>query len=626
MDSLVQQAEAAHRRGDLDAAKRLYTQQLSVDSQQVDALYGLGTVLMQAQQFSEAEPLLSMALALEPDAADIAYNYAICLRSKGDNSSAAELAARAGRSGGMDEPFSVNVCKLLLALNKPQLALEQLDRFPNRSQASHLLRAQAFGLLGAWDRSVGLLRQLWQADSTNAEVAQALALAAGRLRDYDLAIKTYGDYLRLITPGAAEFVKFADLFLLARKVDQCESYVQYAREAGAETTEFYLLQARLWRLKGDYAQAIAASEAALKKNSANAEAWSVLLEISQPDALPIFLQRIQASLQEGSWSAYEKQLIAYVQADAHARLGETQTAFRFYREANTQQKRSMEAASTHYDSSANNLACERILQQFAQYAAVPVKAGGRATPLFIVGMPRSGTTLVERILAQLPNVAAGGENEALGFLVTQYQNDVALGKAPLPEKMSGLDWRTLAMHYFEKTPLYLDDEGAGAEGNFITDKMPHNFQHVGMILSLFPDARVIQMRRDPRDICWSIFTRMFPEGHNYAVEFQSLADTYSISHKLMNHWAALAPDRVMNVSYEALVASPRVVGQQITDFCGLPWSDKCLDFYKKVSTSFTFSELQVREAINEQRIGRWQPFEEYLMPLIEELKRVDCLE
>ena len=112
---------------------------------------------------------------------------------------------------------------------------------------------------------MALLRQLLHADSTNAEVAQALALAAGRLRDYDLAIKTYGDYLRLITPGAAEFVKFADLFLLARKVDQCESYVQYAREAGAETTEFYLLQARLWRLKGDYAQAIAASEAALKK-------------------------------------------------------------------------------------------------------------------------------------------------------------------------------------------------------------------------------------------------------------------------------------------------------------------------------------------------------------------------
>jgi len=94
----------------------------------------------------------------------------------------------------------------------------------------------------------------------------------------------------------------------------------------------------------------------------------------------------------------------------------------------------------------------------------------------------------------------------------------------------------------------------------------------------------------------------------------------------MNHWAALAPDRVMNVSYEALVASPKEVGQQITDFCGLPWSDKCLDFYKKVSTSFTFSELQVREAINEQRIGRWQPFEAYLVPLIEELKRVDCLE
>ena len=249
----------------------------------------------------------------------------------------------------------------------------------------------------------------------------------------------------------------------------------------------------------------------------------------------------------------------------------------------------------------------------------------QATPLFIVGMPRSGTTLVERMLAQLSMVKAGGESEALGFLVTQYQNDVASGKAPSPEKMARRDWQALAARYFEKTPLYLDFEGVGAAGNFITDKMPHNFQHVGMILSLFPNAKVIQMRRDPRDVCWSIFTRMFPEGHNYAVEFESLAQTYSISCRHMDHWAALAPDRVVDISYEDLVASPQEVGQRITNFCGLTWSERCLDFHKTVATSFTFSELQVREAINEKRIGRWQPFEKHLGPLIDELRRLGCL-
>lgn len=625
MDSLVQQAEAAHRRGDLEEAKRLYAEQLDSDSQDVDALYGLGTLFMQIQRFTDAESLLSRALAREPDAAELAYNYAICLRSKGDNSAAAMLAVQAGRNGGVDENFSLNVCKLLIALNQPQLVLTQLNRFPHRSQASYLLRAEAFGLLGAWDRAVALLRELLEADPKSVQVAQELALAAGRLRDYDLAIKTYAHYLSLITPGVAEFVKFADLFLLARKVDQCETYLQYAKDVGAETTEFHLLQARLSRLKGDYSQAIASSEAALAKNSSNAEAWSVLLEISQPDALPHFIRRIQECLQEGTWSTYEKQLIAYVQADAHARLGNTEAAFNCYMSANIQQKLSIKAAGTDYDPSANDLACESTLQQFTHYSAAPAEVVSQATPLFIVGMPRSGTTLVERMLAQLSMVKAGGESEALGFLVTQYQNDVASGKAPSPEKMARRDWQALAARYFEKTPLYLDSEGVGAAGNFITDKMPHNFQHVGMILSLFPNAKVIQMRRDPRDVCWSIFTRMFPEGHNYAVEFESLAQTYSISCRHMDHWAALAPDRVVDISYEALVASPQEVGQRITNFCGLTWSERCLDFHKTVATSFTFSELQVREAINEKRIGRWQPFEKHLGPLIDELRRLGCL-
>lgn len=160
----------------------------------------------------------------------------------------------------------------------------------------------------------------------------------------------------------------------------------------------------------------------------------------------------------------------------------------------------------------------------------------------------------------------------------------------------------------------------------MTDKMPQNFQHVGMILSTFPAARVIQMRRDPRDVCWSIFTRMFHAGHNYACDFESLAHAYAVSRQLMDHWAALAPDRVLDVSYEALVADPLVQGQRITDFCELPWSARCLDFHKTISTSFTFSELQVREAINEQRIGRWQPFERQLAPLVEALQRYGCLD
>jgi len=626
MTSLIQQAELAHRQGDLDTAQQLYRQQLAIDAKHVDALYGLGTLLMQVEKSDAAELFFSEALALEPDAADIAYNYAICMRNKGDNLAAAELAKHAADCSGQDEGFSLNVCSLLISLNEPQLVLSQLNRFPHNSQASYLIKAEAFGLLGAWDRAVALLRQLQQADTNSSRVAQALATAAGRLRDYDLAITAYTHYLKLITPGITEHVKFADLFLLARKIDQCEIYLGYARDAGAESAEFHLLQAKLSRLKGDYSQAVGSAEAAVAQNSSNAEAWSVLLEISQIDELPNLIKRIEASLESGVWTVYEKQLIAYVLADAHTRIENYEVAFSYYSSANAAQSAHMKSLNNRYDSAASDLAYENIVRSFPHYVPQDFDPSNHATPLFIVGMPRSGTTLVERMLAQLPNVTAGGENEALGFLVSQFHKDVAAGRLASPDKLTHQDWQFLAARYFDNTPLFKEREGTEASGQVITDKMPHNFQHVGMILSLFPNAKVIQMRRDPRDVCWSIFTRMFSESHNYACDFESLAHAYANARRLMDHWALLAPDRVMDVNYELLVANPVEIGQQITAFCGLPWSHDCLNFHKTVSSSFTFSELQVRETISDKRIGRWQPFDAYLSPLFDALERVGCIE
>jgi tetratricopeptide (TPR) repeat protein len=626
MMSVIQQAEAAHHRGELDEAKRLYTQQLQASARDVDALYGLGTLSMQVEHFVDAVPLLAQAIALAPEAAEIAYNYAVCLQRVGDLSMAVQLAEQAGGSAGTDEGFSLAVCQLLLRLDAPRALLKQLGRFPHQALASHILQSQALGLLGAWDRAVALLRQLSQLYPSNVEVVRELSLAAARLRDYELAIASFGHYLGLITPGAEEYVQYADLFLLAREADQCAEYLRRASDAGADSADYHLLRGRLARLRGDYALAMNACESVLEQQPHNAQAWSVRLEIAPLGTLPALIQRLQVSLDMKSMPAYEQQLIEYVQADAYARLDDVELAFRCYASANARQKAGLQVQGTDYDMAASTAGCDSLLRQFKHRGQTAVVTVGRATPLFILGMPRSGTTLVERLLAQLPMVSAGGENEAMGFLVTQYQRDIQTGKLPLPANMTPPQWQALAQAYYEKTPGYQSGAAAADAGLFMTDKMPQNFQHVGMILSTFPAARVIQMRRDPRDVCWSIFTRMFHAGHNYACDFESLAHAYAVSRQLMDHWAALAPDRVLDVSYEALVADPLVQGQRITDFCELPWSARCLDFHKTISTSFTFSELQVREAINEHRIGRWQPFERQLAPLVEALQRYGCLD
>ena len=626
MNSVIQQAESAHRQGRLEEAERLYLALLDENPQNVDALYGLGTLFMQAQNFDAAEPLLASALALEPKAADIAYNTAICLREKGDLAAASVMAERAALCSGDDEEFSQTICRLLLSLEAPRAVLRQFERYPPGLLASYLLQAQALGQLGAWDRAVALLRRLADENPLNPQLASELALAAARLRDYELAIVSYERYLNLVEPTATEYVKLADLLLLARRVPRCEAALKHAQEAGADTADMHLLLAKLGRLSGDYPRALRASEAAIARDAGNAEAWSILLEMSAEDALPGLIDGITETLARAEFSAYQQQLIDYVLADAHTRLENIEEAFRCYSQANRRQRESMKSVGNQYDPCASVAACERILKQHEARLPAAQAYDSLATPLFILGMPRSGTTLVERMLAQLPSVTAGGENEAMGFLDAHYQREIAAKRLPSPDGMSPDQWSALARRYFGRTPLSgKGGAGAGAD-RFVTDKMPQNFLHVGLILSLFPHAKIIQMRRDPRDVCWSIFTRMFSEAHSYACDFESLAQTFSISRRLMNHWASLAPDRVIDVSYEALVADPRGQGQRITQFCGLEWNDQCLNFHRTVSTSFTFSELQVREAISERRIGRWQPFERHLAPLFAALEDAGCLD
>lgn len=626
MTTLIAQAEAAHRQGNLVEAARLYTSQLQSNEQDVDALYGLGTLAMQEGRTIEALPLLEQAAAIEPDAGEIAYNYAICLHRSGDMSAAVKVAEQAAACSGADESFSLMVCRLLLLLNAPQLVLKQMSRFQHVDLPSAILHAHALGALGEWGRAVANLRQLLQDHQNSPELARELSLAAASLRDYALAIDSYAHYLSLISPGADDFVKFADLYLLAREPAQCAANLQRAAELGTDTADFHLLQARLARLNGDYVLAEQASEATLAHQPDHGQAWSVRFEIAPLAELPALIMRLQTSLDIDKVPPYHQQLLEYVLADAHARLEEFTPAFSYYVSANSRQKANLRAGTGEYDVSTSQSNGDSIRRQFNQPTQTASVLSDRATPLFILGMPRSGTTLVERMLAQLPMVTAGGENEALGFLATQYQLDVNAGKYPVPTLMMPKHWDKLALRYFDKTLRYQALPVTRDTTHFVTDKMPQNFHHVGMILSLFPSAHIIQMRRDPRDVCWSIYTRMFPDGHSYSCDLAAVAHAYHVSRQLMDHWARLSPTRVIDVNYEALVADPVVQGQRITDFCDLPWHKRCLDFHKDITPSFTFSELQVRQAINVKRIGRWQPYTEQLKPLFNALQEFGYLD
>jgi len=602
---------------------------LQKNQNDADALYGLGTVSLQENDPTGALRWLNRASRLQPQAADIAFIRARCLKKIGEADKAIKEARRSLKYCGTDEPLSRAICQLLLGLNQPKTVLKQLARFPHTEIESIILKAQTRGSVGAWDESVSLLRSLFRDHQDEPKIVQELSVAAGKLRDYPLAIDSFKAYMKLIEPVARDYIRFADLYLLARDVGNSQKQLDIAEQLGERGLEYLVLRSRLARLSGDYSLARMASEAALKIRPNQGQAWSIRIETARQGELPGLIARINGDLDAKNTSTYFRSLIQYALADAHSKLGQLEVAFSAYALANDLQWKILEARNSQYDSvkreSQANSTIRHYSKVFQQSRVVP----GYSTPLFILGMPRSGTTLVERMLSQLDDVVAGGENETLSFLSTQYQLEVNSRRKPLPESMDASQWEALATRYHEQTIRTLETTLAEplseSMPKFLTDKMPQNFNHVGMILSMFPTAKIIQMRRDPRDVCLSIYRRSFPDGHSYACNFDALAHAYKLSTQLMDHWAQLAPERVLDVHYEKLVTDPLREGKKITQFCDLDWSDRCLEFHKSIASSFTFSEMQVRKAINTEGIGRWKVFEAYLQPLFTALRQQDCL-
>jgi cytochrome c-type biogenesis protein CcmH/NrfG len=231
-------------------------------------------------------------------------------------------------------------------------------------------------------------------------------------------------------------------------------------------------------------------------------------------------------------------------------------------------------------------------------------------PVFIVGMPRSGTTLVEQILSAHPEVEARGERRELGSLIESRARAFGLS---IPESAASLtpeDTRDLANQYLTS---------AHASAARFTDKMPFNFLHVGWIALLFPRARIIHVRRDPRAVCLSCYQQHFTERLPFAYRLEHLARYWFAYDRLMDHWRTVLPYRLCEVNYESIVASPQATTRQLLDHCGLDWDPACLLSHEQKGSVTTASQWQVRQPIYQSSRARWQHYAPHLGPFLESL-------
>jgi tetratricopeptide (TPR) repeat protein len=234
-------------------------------------------------------------------------------------------------------------------------------------------------------------------------------------------------------------------------------------------------------------------------------------------------------------------------------------------------------------------------------------------PVFIVGMPRSGTTLTETILAAHPAVHAAGELETIRRCEREMATLVPRDEGP-QKNVRTLSWmgiEILAQRYLDA----IDRKACNAAALRITDKMPHNFQSVGFIATLFPRARIIHVRRNPLDTCLSIWQQNFNDSHTYARNLSDLGHHYAHYRKLMEHWREVLPGRMLEIDYEDLVAQQDATSRRLIAHLGLPWDEACLRPQDVRRTVLTASVWQVRQPVYTRSVERWRNYEHQLEPL-----------
>jgi hypothetical protein len=237
-------------------------------------------------------------------------------------------------------------------------------------------------------------------------------------------------------------------------------------------------------------------------------------------------------------------------------------------------------------------------------------------PVFVLGMPRSGTTLTEQIIASHPDVYGAGE---LHDLLRIAERNITGATTPVtfPDNLRALDQKTLTAWGTEYV-AGLKQRAPNAKR--ITDKMPANFFAVGLIHLMLPNAKIIHVNRNPVDTCLSCFTRLFNRKQEHTYDLAELGQYYVHYARLMEHWRKILPaGAFLDVQYEDIVANQETQARRMVEYCGLEWNDACLDFHNTKRSIRTASVTQVRQPIYKTSVERWRHYEKFLGPLLDAL-------
>ncbi len=493
--------------------------------------------------------------------------------------------------------------------------LDEADAFMSRSLEIDRSCANTWNDLGAVklksgkvEESLGLFARALDLNAQHTDALRNMAAALRRLFRFESAL-AFLRRLALLRPRSAEvLLSLAEtLYHTGAVTESIEIFHEVIRlEPHNGTARLGLAEA--CEAAGKFMQARWQYVTVLRRHPDSAQALSKLLQMREGTA-------------EDRWAAAAQRLAERPDADPETatrldiglayhfdRTGAYQSSFRHLKRARDRQARMQPFDSRGYSAAVDTLAEVLDADFFRSMRGLGMPSD---RPIFIVGMPRSGTTLTEQVLATHSRVAAGGELAALpsaSYRVLELSPDHQAYPYGL-KSLSAAAVDALADSYLEQ----LDKIDAG--GRRVTDKLPFNFMHLGIAALMFPKAKIVHCRRHPLDNCTSCYFTSFAEEVRFANDLETLGRYYADYHRLMRHWEEVLPLQIFTLQYEDLVGNTEATMRDLLSYCGLDWEPACLRFHETQRGIRTPSRWQVRQPIYRNSVARWRHYEEHLGPL-----------
>jgi len=327
------------------------------------------------------------------------------------------------------------------------------------------------------------------------------------------------------------------------------------------------------------------------------------------------IEEIIALLSQGARTPAGEVQLCYALAKEYEDLGDYGTSFE-YLERGASKRRSIMG----YRVAGDVNVMERLRKVFdKELMSGDTRGCDETGPIFVIGLPRSGTTLVDRILSSHSAVDSLGEINNFAYALMHTIGRSA-DKPKLIDLSAQVDFTELGQRYVDSTKSY------GKSGPFLIDKTPLNYLYVGLITLALPNARIVHIHRNPMDSCYAMYRTLFRAGFPFSYDFDDLGKYYVAYRQLMAHWREAVPNAVMDVSYEALVDDQEAISRQVIAYCGLDWEPACLEFHKNASAVLTASSAQVRRPVYRDALQRWRRYEKQLRPVINILKEAGVYE